>query len=47
MANDPPEKEVEEELEDTWKGLSSDVYFAVKDELKNTYEQTKLVMRLN
>lgn len=35
-------KEVEEAFEDTWKGLTIDVYSTLREDLKSKYEQARL-----
>ena len=42
-----PDKEVEEEFEEVWQGLTSDIYNSMRDDLKSTYDQARLLMKLN
>ncbi len=41
------DKETEEEFEEVWQGLTSDIYNGMRDELKGTYDQARLLMKLN
>lgn len=41
------DKEVEEEFEETWSGLTSDIYSTLRDDLKGHYDQARILMKLN
>ena len=41
------DKEIEDEFEETWSGLTSDVYATLRDDLKNQYDQARILMKLN
>jgi hypothetical protein len=41
------DKEIEEEFEDTWSGLTSDIYSNMRDDLKGQYDQARILMKLN
>lgn len=41
------DKEIDEEFEETWSGLTSDIYSTMKEDLKSQYDQARLMMKLN
>lgn len=47
MAAFKTDKEIEDEFEETWAGLTSDIYSTLRDDLKSHYDQARLLMKLN
>lgn len=47
MAAFKTDKEIDEEFEETWSGLTSDVYSTMREDLKGQYDQARLMMKLN
>lgn len=41
------DKEIDEEFEETWSGLTSDIYSTMREDLKSQYDQARLMMKLN
>lgn len=41
------DKEIDEEFEETWSGLTSDIYSSLREDLKGHYDQARILMKLN
>lgn len=41
------DKEIDDEFEETWSGLTSDIYSTMREDLKSQYDQARLMMKLN
>jgi hypothetical protein len=41
------DKEIEEDFEETWSGLTSDIYSTMREDLKGHYDQARILMKLN
>jgi hypothetical protein len=47
IAHQQFDKEDEKDFDDTFQGLTSDVYANLRDDIKNQYDQARLMMKFN